>query len=492
MRRRLTMAGLNPGMIIKVAADISEAVAALGNIVKGEAEVEASTNDDNKAYDALAVAVGTFAANAATALFGLAFDAVKGLGKEVWGVVDAALGLSQKWKDFTGAISDSIRESGALKAGFETLSTAVLNAFGGTREQAIRTIVDLIERGALKALDFAKFLVDLGVVGARAMAALIVPVDALFTAIGFVGEKLATFSLPLVDLASKVPGVGSTFDGLKAKGLEVQAAMAGWKEENYENLKSPQALVSGTGPYMGGGDKGKRGIDDTQRSILNQRAAADLAKGSIKELGDANAGLVKGTGEAAVALYNQNEQLAAMDKWSLAIKNTDPYAYLKQGMEKTLPPLAATTTALETAGTAMKDTGKKAIDMSADVKFAAEVVQKATLSWSEAMEAVRRGEGTMTGTIGKPTRPAGMSDSEWNLMQTDPRQWELLHGFDWNAPHAGTGAAWSMGGGGTAPASGTTVNQHVTVNTVAGDKQAIATVVKDALASEWRSSGVKG
>src|SRR4030095_17001935 len=317
------MAGLKLRMIIKVAADIREAVAALGDIVEAEADVEASTNEVNKAYDALDVAAGQFAANAASALFNLAFDAVKNLGQEIWGVVDAALGLTDAYKDFKEAISDSIRESGVFKAGMDALSTAVLNAFGGTREALIRTIVDLLERGALKALDFADFLITLGVVGARGIAALIVPVDALFTAIGYLGEKLVTFELSLVDLASQVPGVGSTFDGLKAKGLEMQAAIAGWKDENYANLKSHQELVSGVGPLIDAANTAHAAIDASRTAMVNQRAAADAATGSIQDLTDANAGLVLGSGEAVVALYNQNEALADMDKWSRAIKNTD-------------------------------------------------------------------------------------------------------------------------------------------------------------------------
>jgi hypothetical protein len=171
-----------------------------------------------------------------------------------------------------------------------------------------------------------------------------------------------------------------------------------------------------------------------------------------------------------------------MDKWSRAIKNTDPWAYLKEGMTKTLPPLEASTKA-------MKDTGKAAVDMSDDVKFAAEVVARATLSWSEAMDLVRQGQGTMTGQVGQATKPAGMTDSEWNLMQTNPTAWQAQHGYDWASTHAGTTAAWGMGG--AAPSAGTTVNNSVTVNTVAGDKNAIAAVVKDALASDWKSSGVK-
>ena len=122
----------------------------------------------------------------------------------------------------------------------------------------------------------------------------------------------------------------------------------------------------------------------------------------------------------------------------------------------------------------MKDTGKAATDMSDDVKFAAEVVAKATLSWSEAMDLVRQGQGTMTGQIGPAQRPPGISDSEWALMQNDPRAVgsaaRVRLGVD-QCRHGGARGRWA---GPATPAGGTTVNQSVTVNTVAGDKQAIA------------------
>jgi hypothetical protein len=144
------MAGINPGMIIKVAADIRDAVDALAQVVTAEGELQTTTNELNDAYGALDVAIGTFAANAASELFKLAFDAVKALGNEIYSVVDAALHLHDQWKQFTDDISDSIRESGVLQAGLDSLATSLLNAFGGTRAELVRTLAGLIEQGALK------------------------------------------------------------------------------------------------------------------------------------------------------------------------------------------------------------------------------------------------------------------------------------------------------------------------------------------------------
>jgi len=534
------MAGSDPGMVIKVAADIADATAAFadvaGQAAATEAVIDAATDaaavdqgavtravdDTARAYAdlgsqapadladvadaaddveesadgvsmsvvAMGAAIGSMAADAIGSLTSLAFDAVQEVGKQLWEVIDAATGLSDAWDDVKTDLADVLRDSGVLQAGIDALGDSIQDAFGGNREDAVRTIATLINRAAIATLEFSADLITLGEYGARGIAALIMPVDAVLLALSFLGEKLADLNVFLADTATQIPGVGDKFQGLADSARAVQGTFKGWTEEARNTMAAHQDMVSGGGAFLAWTGEAKSAIRDAAAAMKEQQVAADAAAASSHDLADANAGLVEGSGAAAVALYNQNEQLAEMDKWSRAIKNTNPYAFLTQGLERTLPPLTAMNTELLHAGAVMKDTGKHAIDMSDDVKFAAEVVQRASVTWSEAMDLVRQGQGTMGGTIGAPTRPAGMSDSEWALMQSDPRQWERIHGFDWDAPHAGTAGAWNMGGGGTA--AGTVVNQSVTVNTVAGDKQAIAAVVKDALASDWRASGVKG
>jgi len=485
------MAGINPGMIIKVAADISEAVSALENVVKATGGVETAAKDTNKAFDALDVAVGTFVANAATALFTLAFDAVKALGGQVWDIIDAATGASKAWGEWKSAISDSIRESGVLQRGLDTLATSMLNAFGVTKEQAVERIARLIETGARMTLEFAADLITLGEYGMRGLGALLVPVDAVLFALADVGKRLADMNLFLAETATKVPGIGSEFLGMAANAKTVADTFKGWKDEAYNTMKSHQDLVNGGGELLKWTGTAKLALREAAKSMGEVDTAAVGAAKSVSAVTEANTGLVLGTGEAVVAIYEQAKALEDMDTWSRAIKNTDPYAYLALGMTKTLPPLAATTTALA-------ETSKAAINMSADVRFAAETVetaaatvQTASLSWSAAMELVQKGQGTMTGTIGPAVKPAYMSDVEWNMAQSNPTAWSAIYGYDWQKGQNSTRDAWMMGSGFTGATGGTTVNQSVTVNTVAGDKQAIAAVVKDSLAADWRSSGVR-
>jgi hypothetical protein len=146
--------------------------------------------------------------------------------------------------------------------------------------------------------------------------------------------------------------------------------------------------------------------------------------------------------------------------------------------------------AADSYGTYTLDTyegiGAKA-DETADRQVAA--VERVALSWGEAMDAVAAGEGTMSGTVGPAVKPANMSDSEWNLLQTNPRAWEIQHGWDWS--HAAEGPnAFAMTGA-TSSSSSSSTTQTVNVNTVMGDKNEIARIVKEALAADWRAQVVR-
>src|SRR4029453_10983978 len=120
-----------------------------------------------------------------------------------------------------------------------------------------------------------------------------------------------------------------------------------------------------------------------------------------------------------------------MDDWNRKISNSHPFGVLLDGLTKVLPPLDETTTkANDAAGAAFRrgdhrrkaglkltGLGQAAIDMSDDVRFAAEVVADATakaLSFSEAMDLVRQGQGTMTGQVSAPGNVlVGKPQSEW-------------------------------------------------------------------------------
>jgi hypothetical protein len=230
------MAGLNPGMIIKVAADISEAVRALGQVVTAEADLESSTKDVNRAFDALDVAVGTFAANAAAEIFKLAFDAVQALGQEIFGVIDQALGLRDAYKEFKEAVSDAIRESGVLQAGIDALTASLLEAFGGSREEAVQAIARAINTGTIAALRLLEAVLWLGEKGVQGVMALIVPFDALWFSVNYVMERLQEFEASLYEMSAKIPGVGGNFAELAVEARKTADEFKANRDASYNTM----------------------------------------------------------------------------------------------------------------------------------------------------------------------------------------------------------------------------------------------------------------
>ena len=164
--------------------------------------------------------------------------------------IDQALGLGKAWEAFEKEVSASITQSGVLQAGLDSLGASLLAAFGGTRAELVRTLAGLIEQGALKVLDLTEFLINLGVVGARGIAALIVPIDAVLFVLGDLGARLVTFETTLLDLATQVPGVGSKFDGLAAQAHAMADATKGWTENTYNQMIAHQELVNGGGKVV--------------------------------------------------------------------------------------------------------------------------------------------------------------------------------------------------------------------------------------------------
>src|SRR4030095_818271 len=249
--------------------------------------------------------------------------------------------------------------------------------------------------------------------------ALITPIDAVLLAISYVGEKFAAFNLYLADTATKIPGVGDQFVGLADGARQAPEKYASWKDEAQRVMQSHVDIVKGQGPLFEWTGKVKTAIDDARTAMQKQQVAACEAAISTTDLATANVGLVEGSGQAVVAMYNQNEQLEKMDDWNRKISNSHPFGVLLAGLTKVLPPLDETTTKANDAAAAaflmgdhmskaapkLTGLGQAAIDMSDDVRFAAEVVADATakaLSFSEAMDLVRQGQGTMTGQVSAP------------------------------------------------------------------------------------------
>jgi hypothetical protein len=407
------------------------------------------------------------------------------VGEQTAGLDEMVAQAETSWANFKAELGKNISESGVLTTALSTLKTSLMEAFGGDPQTQVQTLTNLFNDGVVAVTELALQVVYFAETLAANFAAAAVPLDKLTLNLSLVVEKFLQWNLTLVETMQAIPGIGTKFDEMAGKAKSSLESVKAWRQEIENSKNSHELAAEGIGTLFTVSQKLKVVLTEVRDATVEANEAAKARNETTDYAAIAAGAAAEAEKAAAAALAETNKQLADMDKWSRGIKNNDPWAYLGDNFKSnTLPALLATPPIL-------KEVGDSAKGMAEDVRFAAETVQKASVSWTEAMDLVRKGQGTMGGTIGKAVKPDTMSDLEWQLMQSNPRGWEAQHGYDWDSPHAGTTNAWMMGSGFTGATSGTTVNQSVTVNTVAGDKQAIATVVKDALAADWRSSGVR-
>jgi hypothetical protein len=197
--------------------------------------------------------------------------------------------------------------------------------------------------------------------------------------------------------------------------------------------------------------------------------AADAAAGSVKDLADATAAGARPAKRSSRSTTKQSP--GDMDAWSRKIKNTDPWAYSERDDPHCRP--------LEAGGRwGHRRPGDQDVRRR---EVAAEVVARRRCPWSEAMDLVRQGQGTMTGS--QPGAAAGRHVRQRMGADADDTPVGLRRCTGMRRMPAPRRR--SMGGSAT-PAGATVAG--VTVNSVAGETGRSPRSSR-LLASDWRSSG---
>jgi len=235
----------------------------------------------------------------------------------------------------------------------------------------------------------------------------------------------------------------------------------------------------------------KEGLDDavakTEVATAQMRLKVEAAEAPWRELGGTSREELQAIADTAAAKYAT--ALAHSDHFT-----AQQIADFKRVAEEAQTAANNWGTALEQKYEEVADAG----DRAADRQVAA--AQRVSLTWSEAMDAVRRGEGTMSGQISLGSGPVSQSEMAaaeaahaagnyfGPVTNVKKNAWGgvISSDIDWGAINAARGvpAASAAGGGG--------VNTNVTVNgSVLSNPRELAKVVGDAVMSSLRAGGVR-
>jgi hypothetical protein len=468
------------------------------------------------------------------------------LGEQTAGLDEMIQQGKVSWSNYRAELGKAVNESGVLSTGVKALQEAMVRAFGGSTEAMIAGMTNWINTAAIAVVDAGIKVVDFGTFAARAFGVVKTPIDAITTAIMFFVEKMTSATAWLVELAAKAPGVGDQFRGVAEQTRAIATEMTAARLRAQEQLAASVDLAQGQGVVIEALGRTRQVLVDTKAAMEGaQRAheaastaardhatAADTTTAALQRTGQTVDGLIPnlrsfGDGLAAYKrpiadTSTEVEQLTAHLRTGLIPATTlfnQSLAQLKKPVDDNSASLTVLNQTAEASTDALTTAGGAAVDMSDKVRFAAETVQKMSVSWSEAMDLVRQGQGTMTGQIAsRGPSLRGKPSSEWakiaaeaggtvrfdsynnpyvdftggfgggtatpNLLYSSQANLEQMYGGPFGA--AAAFMAPFVGGGG-----GTTTTTNINVNTVMGDKHEIARVVKDALADDWRSTGTR-
>lgn len=465
--------------------------------------------------------------------------ATERLGEQTDGLDEDLAQVATGWDNFKAKLGLAINESGVLQKGLEALRDAILKAFGGDQQHAIETITKFVNDAAIKVVDFGLILVEWSHTAVSIFGLVKGPVDALTVGINYLVTGFLDGMTKILEAAGHMPLVGDKYTDAANK---LRNYADGWREvrdRTVEQMKADDALWKGQGAVHDTLTKTTAVLVDMKAAMVAQTLATKDAAPVVEEFTRQSAAQEGAAIRAAAAQAKFNDEL---EKFTKHEQDHTKYGVEALGIfgkldTKLIDTTGVLATAAATTGAFQSGLKFSAETIETDLIPALDAAEAKALSFSDAMALVGQGKGTMTGTVQGGTSLVAVPQSKWS--ETAAAQGGTVRFDDYGNPYVYTGAnaagyatrlegkfAPKTGGFGFAgaladggpvaagrpylvgeigpelfiPASAGSVvpsgagerSVSITVNTVMGDAYAIARVVKDALAADWRAQGYKG
>ncbi|MGE0460895.1 MAG: hypothetical protein AB7Q16_05960 [Vicinamibacterales bacterium] len=204
-------------------------------------------------------------------------------------------------------VSAGVVQSNVLAAGFDVLQTALATAFGDDQSARIDEIVKGIEEFAGQVVLGAKGLIGLSQVGLAAFGALQTPIRAISLGVVILGETLAKTVATLAELATKLPGVGSSLDGVAKAARQQADALGAMRKRGEELLTQATDLATGQGPVQ-------TSLSETRRVLGEMAEAMERAQGAGQAAGAGAAAAATGIEKAGAAAAAADPKLKAFQQ----------------------------------------------------------------------------------------------------------------------------------------------------------------------------------
>jgi hypothetical protein len=438
--------------------------------------------------------------------------AVERLGAQTDGLDERVAQARAGWENFTNELGKTIATSPVLEAAMTAIADSLKAAFGGDQKALIAAIRDGVDALAMKVVDAGLVMIEWGKTGASVFGVLQIAGQGFADAFITVIERITAGNAAIAELAAKIPGTGEAFQKVADDARAMADSWAASRAESAKTLEAARNLMSGHSALHDVLTKGTEILVNTKAAMTAASLATDRQTESTKAATAALPALTAATTAAAAATKTHAEASGTLETIHRELYPT--FEPLKAAVESTG---VAYEQASESVATFRVEVEASALEAEAAAAVVQASAEQVSLSWSEAMDLVRQGKGTMGGTL-PPVSWTPERRAETQKAFDEGRYWgpvrEGTWGLepDWAAIGAEARAAggpvrsgnpYVVGergpelfvpstGGAVLPSGGGAMNVTINVNgSVLGNKQEIARVVGEALMASLRGAGMR-
>lgn len=212
-------------------------------------------------------------------------------------------------QNFTDSLGAAIAVSPAVNMALDSMTTALENTFGVDKQQSVKTLTEYVNK-------FAIFLVDLAsvaVTGAKVIDQAWSGLELVFNAVGYAIIGMTEITVKsmgfIVDLAAKIPGVGTALQPVQDAFKKTGDFMGGMREESKKLLAASWEGVKGNTAWEQSLDTAQ-GVLGTLKDKMVAAAAQGVTNTAVaKALAGAHQEIEKKTDPAAQAILEMQKKL---------------------------------------------------------------------------------------------------------------------------------------------------------------------------------------
>jgi SLT domain-containing protein len=191
--------------------------------------------------------------------------------------------IKTKVVDFTDDLASSIAQSKVLGVALGAVGDIFEAIFGGDNQQLIKTIVHLIEQGAITLVEWGRTGVSIADAMSRGFFGLQMVFNGVMSVVTFGLAKISSFNATIYEQLAKLPGIGAGFKDVAASARDTANWLDGAQKGFHDAAEQALEGVQGNSEFKKTLDKIDQGLEATRNKMVDAMAATEGQTEAVKK-----------------------------------------------------------------------------------------------------------------------------------------------------------------------------------------------------------------